>query len=128
VIKKILSATIAMLVATPAMAWHSISIWNETDPVEIVYVVFSTKGFPAQKFTLDLPGGPGWFRTFGPLHDDHGPCLRTLTVVVWNPILGMAAQAAKTPMDVCHETTIVVTGTWPTGGMAGASPLVVTHR
>ena len=126
--KKLASAIAALFIATPAMAWNSISIWNQTDPVEIVKVVFTTPGLNAQTFTLDLPGGPGWFRTFGPLHEDKGPCLRWLTVVVSNPILGWAAQRAPTPMNVCTETSILVRGTWPDGRMPGATQLVITHR
>ena len=127
--KKIASvAVIASLVTTPAMAWNSISIWNQTDPVEIVKVIFTGGGKPFQAFTLDLPGGVGWFRVFGPLHEDNGPCLRWLTVVVSTPILGWAAQRAPTPMNVCTETSILVRGTWPNGQLAGSSPLVITHH
>ena len=126
--KKIASAVIASLITTPAMAWNSISIWNQTDPVEIVKVILTTPGKLAQVFTLDLPGGPGWFRVFGPLHEDNGPCLRTLTVVVSTPVLGWATQKAATPMNVCTETSILVRGTWPGGNMPGATPLVITHH
>lgn len=126
--KKIASTLAAMLFATPALAWHQISVWNETDPVEIKMIVFTVSGKPAQTFPLDLPGGPGWFRTFGPLHDDGGPCLRWLTVVVSTPMLGWATQRAPTPMNVCTESSILVKGTWPNGSMPGSTPLVITHR
>lgn len=122
------AAAILAALSSPAFAWHPISVWNETDPVEIVKVIFTTPGKNAQVFTLELPGGPGWFRTFGPLHDDGGPCLRTLTVVVAAPVFGWATQAAPKPMNVCTESSILVRGTWPGGNMPGATPLVITHN
>jgi hypothetical protein len=126
--KTILSASIiAIAAATPAYAWRAITLRANTDPDEILTVTFTAPGIKAVKFTLDMPGVPGWFRVFGPLPET-GPCLRTLTVAVWNDYLGYATKAAATPMNVCTESQIYVTGAWPgMGGQAGGSELTVTH-
>jgi hypothetical protein len=126
-VKKILLLTTAVLFATPAFAWRAIAIHNDTDPVNVQRVIFTAPGIPAVSYTLDLPGGPGWYRVFGPLPET-GPCLRVVTVVVTHPNLGWATKAAATPFNVCTENTIWVTGAWPgMGGKAGGSELIVTH-
>lgn len=125
--KLLLASTVLIAAATPSYAWRSITIKANTDPDEIVAVIFTAPGVNAVKFTLDMPGTPGWFRVFGPLPET-GPCLRTLTVVVSNPNLGWATKAAATPMNICTESNIFVSGMWPgQGGKAGGSELIVTH-
>jgi hypothetical protein len=130
--KKLSVIAVATLLASPSYAWHAITITNTTDPVTVVSAIFTVKGVKAQTFNLDLPGGPGWFRVFGPLHEDGGPCLRHLTIVVSNPYFGVASQTAATKMNVCTETEINVSGVWPVSawpyGGVGTAPLVITHR
>jgi len=126
-VKKTILAAAIIAIATPSYAWRAITIRANTDPDEILAVIFTAPKIPAVKFTLDMPGTPGWFRVFGPLPET-GPCLRTLTVVVTNPYLGWATKAAATPMNVCTESQIFVSGMWPgMGGKVGGSNLVVTH-
>jgi hypothetical protein len=126
--KLLLATTAAVLMSSPAFAWHPITITADTDPDEILSVFFTTPNRAAQSFPINMPGLAGWWRTFGPLHEDGGPCLRKVHVVVSNLNLGQATEKSATLMNVCTETWIHVSGTWPSYWLVpGATPLVVTH-
>jgi hypothetical protein len=125
--KTLLAASlIAISAASPAYAWRQITITANTDPDFINVVIFTAPGVAPFSQLIDMPGIPGWWRTFGPL-PEIGPCLRTVTVVVTNPNLGTTWKAAATPMNVCTESRIYVSGAWTGMSGVGGAPLVVTH-
>ena len=125
--RKTLTTVAFLLLTTPALAWQQITLYNRTDPVMVNGVLFQAGGVQPVGYFLYVPKGGQ--RTFGPLPEDGGPCLRYLTVQVqssqFNPPI--AAMTAPTQMDVCRETWIVVTGIWPGLTGLGTSPLKITH-
>lgn len=109
------------------MAWHPINCYNQTDPDLVVGVEFTAGGTSPVGYILNVPRGA--FRTFGPIPQDGGPCLRWLTVKVSNPAFNPpeASLTASTAMNVCTEGHIIVTGTWPNDHDFGQKPLAITH-
>ena len=125
-LKKLLLAStlLAALSSSPAWAWNRINIFDRTDPVDILWVWWTARGIPAVAYFTDIRRFGEW-RTVGPLPET-GPCMRTLHVLVSEPTLGMAVAQAQTPMNVCTEGWVSVSGNWPTPTVGG-SPLVIRH-
>jgi hypothetical protein len=124
-VKKYLLALAAALLATPALAWHPIVVRNNTDPVLVHKVIFSAPGILDEFFTVNVPKGQ--VRVFGPLPET-GPCLREIRVDVMAAWGEAISTPARTPMDVCNETWINVTGYWPRpNNFLLMTPIVVTH-
>lgn len=119
--KKLLLATTAIVLSSPAFAWHQINIYNNTDP-PVIQVKFKSPGIGPQKFPLDI--GSHWIGTIGPLREDGGPCLRSLVVTLIDRLGEDVIATAAKSMDVCNEGWIAVTQThvYP-----GGDTFVVTH-
>ena len=124
--KTLIVASLSVL-ATPALAWQPITLYNRTDSARVNGVLFQASGVQPVGFFLYVPKGAQ--RTFGPLQEDGGPCLRYLSVQVQSPQFTppIAAMTATTQFDVCRETWIVVSGTWPDLTRIGTAPLKITH-
>jgi hypothetical protein len=122
--KKAIAATVAlaMLGTTPAFAWHPITITNATDPVLIREVTFTAPPTNAVSFVVNVPVHQS--RTFGPVPEDGGPCLRTLIVEIITSYGGAYNYTAPTKMNVCTET-------WINVGFAhvypGGDKIIITH-
>jgi hypothetical protein len=120
--KKATLAFFAILTTTPAFAWNQITIFNSTDPVLIHEVTFTAPPTPAVSFVVNVPVHQS--RVFGPVPEDGGPCLRTLSVEIITSYGGAYNYTAPTKMDVCTEK-------WINVGFAhvypGGDKIVITH-
>lgn len=120
-LKKLLLTITAIVMSSPAYAWHPIIIYNNTDPL-IHLVKFKSPGIAPQKFVVDTASH--WISAFGPLREDGGPCLRHLIITVIDRLGDDVIVSSATPMDVCNEGWINITQThvYP-----GGDTFVVTH-
>jgi hypothetical protein len=123
-LKKLLLATAAIVLSSPAFAWHEIVIYNKTNAT-IDLVKFKSPGasnVAPQRFFVKTPEQS--FSVFGPLQDDGGPCLRTVIVVLTDKIGEDFRAAAGTQMNVCTEGFISVSYK---NVPLGVDTFVVTH-
>lgn len=122
-----LAATAAF--ATPALAWlhHPtlVEVDNRSDPVKAIKIAFKVPGVLAPViFPLDLPSGGT--EIVGPI-PEAGQCDRMVVVTMQNVYGEVAAFRSATPMNVCIETIVTITGEWPGFG-APPGGITISHH
>jgi hypothetical protein len=129
----VLATILTALMVSQAFAWEHhptvITVINDTDPVDLVRIAFKElpPNLPTKvSFPLDLRGRGT--EIVGPI-PEAGPCLRNVFIAAqspWFPGVTKIFEAAA-PMNICVETSVVVTGEWPGIG-APPGGVTITHH